>query len=151
MNEARDLATRVADTRRTLHDEVDCWVATAHPAGGPPALVPLSFEWDGQTLLIVTARTTPAGRNMRASGVARIAVGSVRDVVMIEADVTEHELDEISENRWSAYLDQVGSDARTWGDDYVAYEAHPVTIQAWREANETSGRTIMREGRWLDA
>lgn len=38
---------RLADTRQRLEQDIDAWVATAHPDGGAPGLVPLSFDWDG--------------------------------------------------------------------------------------------------------
>ncbi|MFC7648343.1 pyridoxamine 5'-phosphate oxidase family protein [Streptosporangium lutulentum] len=61
----RSLAQRMQDTRRRLDEDVDAWVATADRAG-TPYLVPLSFLWDGETLLISTAAGNPTARNLRA-------------------------------------------------------------------------------------
>ena len=45
---------RRRDTLDRLERDVDAWVATAGAADGTPYLVPLSFLWDGATLLIAT-------------------------------------------------------------------------------------------------
>ena len=42
---------RKQDTLRRLEQDVDAWVATADPALRTPYLIPLSFLWDGATLL----------------------------------------------------------------------------------------------------
>ena len=34
-------------------------------------------------------------------------------------------------------------------DPYVFVRLRPIRIQAWREADELAGRTIMRDGEWL--
>ena len=47
-----------------------------------------------------------------------------------------------------AYVAQADWDPR--GDTgYVFLVLRPVRVQAWREANEIAGRTLMRDGRWL--
>lgn len=146
----RPRSQRIADTRAHLERDVDVWVATSDPHGGPPALVPLSFDWDGDTLLLATLRDSPAGRNMRASGLARLALGEVRDVTMIDATVVEAEMGDIDETRWARYEGRVGWDPRTSGDSYAAYVVRPVAMQTWRESDELAGRTIMRAGAWLE-
>lgn len=49
----RTRARRRNDTTHRLENDVDCWVATAEP-DGTPYLVPLSFDWDGHTLLVAS-------------------------------------------------------------------------------------------------
>ena len=49
-----------------------------------------------------------------------------------------------------AYVTQSGWDPRAAGVPFVVHVLTPVRIQAWREANEIEGRTLMRDGRWLD-
>lgn len=146
----RDRSARIADTRHRLEHDVDVWVATSAPDGGPPGLVPLSFDWDGHELLLATPRESPAGRNMRASGLARLALGLVRDVVLIDATAREREMDDVPESRWAAYAHRTGWDPRDVGSAYAAYLLAPVRVQAWRESNELAGRTLMREGTWLE-
>ncbi len=146
---ARDLARRTADTRRRLEHDIDLWLATAAPAGGDPGLVPLSFHWDGSTLLVATLRASPAAVNLRATGRCRVALGELRDVVMIDATAEELEMDALPAARWEGYVERVGWDPRREGPGYVAYLLLPVRIQAWRESNELAGRTVMRDGSWL--
>ena len=44
---------------------------------------------------------------------------------------------------------QAAWDPREAGDGYAYAGLAPERIQAWREANEIAGRTLMRQGRWL--
>ena len=70
---ARTAQQRKADTLRRLENDVDTWVATADPATGTPYLVPLSFLWDGATVLICHPgrqpdQPQPAGHGQGAAG-----------------------------------------------------------------------------------
>ena len=51
---ARTPRQRKHDALNRLDRDIDTWVATAGPANGAPHLVPLSFLWDGITMLIAT-------------------------------------------------------------------------------------------------
>ncbi len=51
---ARTARQRKHDALNRLDHDTDAWVATAGPANGAPHLVPLSFLWDGITMLIAT-------------------------------------------------------------------------------------------------
>lgn len=145
----RPYDVRLADTRARLEHDIDAWVATAHPDGGGPGLVPLSFDWDGSDVLLATGRNTPAGRNMRDSGLVRVSLGEFRDVVIVDGSVQEVPLADVPSARWEAYAVRTGWDPREAGPSYAAYVVTPVTIQAWREYPELADRTLMREGRWL--
>jgi hypothetical protein len=48
-----------------------------------------------------------------------------------------------------AYAAQADWDPRRETDPYAFFALRPVRIQAWREANELAGRTIMKDGAWL--
>ena len=65
---ARPRRQRIADTLAMLDREVDCWVATSDPDSGAPQLVPLSFVWDGTTILLSTGASSPTGRALVATG-----------------------------------------------------------------------------------
>src|SRR5918994_4612893 len=81
----RDPATRKADALAMLATPaVDVWVATASPTG-TPHLVPVSLAWVDERAVIAVERSSVTARNLTSSGVARLAVGSTRDVVMIDA------------------------------------------------------------------
>lgn len=149
MDAPRPRDVRLADTRARLETDIDLWVATAPPDGGGPGLVPLSFDWDGSRLLLATGRDTPAGRNMRESGVVRLALGGLRDVVMVEGSVEEVPLDTLPAERWESYAVRTGWDPRESGPAYAAYLVTPAVVQAWREYPELADRTLMREGVWV--
>jgi hypothetical protein len=68
-----------------MHD-IDVWVASAS-ADGTPYLVPLSFDWDGEALLLATPTDSPTARNLTAGRTVRLGLGETRDVSMIEGGV----------------------------------------------------------------
>ncbi|MEZ0090160.1 hypothetical protein [Streptacidiphilus sp. EB129] len=48
-----------------------------------------------------------------------------------------------------AFAARTGFDPRAETDAaYHYFRIRPLRLQAWREANELSGRTLMRNGRW---
>jgi hypothetical protein len=144
----RDRETRKVDTLAMLASPaVDCWVATAS-ATGAPHLVPLSLAWVDEQLVIALERSAVTACHLTASGCARVAVGPTRDVVMIDA-VLETAVDVAADDALgAAYVAQADWDPRR-SPGYVFLVLRPVRIQAWREANEIPGRTLMRDGTWL--
>ena len=54
----RSGAQRRRDTEHRLTHDIDVWVASAS-ADGAPYLVPLSFDWDGEALLVATPDGQP--------------------------------------------------------------------------------------------
>jgi nitroimidazol reductase NimA-like FMN-containing flavoprotein (pyridoxamine 5'-phosphate oxidase superfamily) len=56
---------RRRDTEHRLTHDVDVWVASAS-GEGVPYLVPLSFDWDDESLLVATPTNSPTGRNLAA-------------------------------------------------------------------------------------
>jgi nitroimidazol reductase NimA-like FMN-containing flavoprotein (pyridoxamine 5'-phosphate oxidase superfamily) len=62
----RSRAQRRRDTEHRLTHDKDVWVASAS-ADGAPYLVPLSFDWDGEALLMATPTDSPTGRNLAAT------------------------------------------------------------------------------------
>ena len=77
-------AAPCARERRVARRHADAWVASASP-DGDPHLVPLSYAWDGTHLILATVETAITTRNFRSSGAARLALGTTRDVVLIDA------------------------------------------------------------------
>ena len=57
--DARSRAQRRRDTEHRLSHDKDVWVASAS-ADGAPYLVALSFDWDGETLLMATPTDRPS-------------------------------------------------------------------------------------------
>ena len=146
--EARDRETRKADTLAMLATQaIDVWVATASAAGAP-YLVPVSLAWVNERAVMAVEGSSVTARNLTASGEARLAVGPTRDVVMIDA-VLEKAVDVAADDALgAAYVAQADWDPRR-GTGYVFFVLRPVRVQAWREANEIAGRTLMRDGTWL--
>jgi len=146
---ARSLETRRQDTLARLAGDVDAWVATADPATGTPYLVPLSFLWDGDTVLIATPAASPTGRNLQAVGRVRLGIGRTRDVVLVEGQVSAIRPDELPVAVGDAFAAKTGFDPRALTTAYLYFRITPRRIQAWREVNELPGRDLMRDGRWL--
>jgi len=148
---ARNAKQRKQDTLTRLEHDEDVWVSTADADGGAPYLVPLSFLWDGATLLLATPAASPTGRNLRATGKVRLGIGPTRDVVMIDGAVRTLEPAELSEDVGDAFAARTGFDPRRLTTAYLYFRVTPRRVQAWREANEIAGRDLMREGEWLVA
>jgi hypothetical protein len=129
---------------------VDAWVATADEATGTPYLVPLSFLWDGTTLLIATAAATPTSRNLQSTGMVRLSLGTTRDVVLIEGTAQTLAPGELSAETGDAFAVKAGFDPREL-KSYLYFRISPDRVQAWREVNELRGRELMRDGRWTIA
>jgi hypothetical protein len=54
----RSRPQRRRDTEHRLSHDIHVWVASAS-AVGAPYLVPLSFDWDGEALLVATPTNSP--------------------------------------------------------------------------------------------
>ncbi|MDX2677957.1 MULTISPECIES: pyridoxamine 5'-phosphate oxidase family protein [unclassified Streptomyces] len=148
---ARPAKQRKLDTLHRLEHDVDAWVATAAEDGAAPYLVPLSYVWDGATLLFATPATSPTGRNLLATGIARVGVGPTRDVVMIEGTAVAVPPAELPEEDAEIFAGKTGFDPRELSARYLYFRVLPGRIQAWREADELQGRELMRDGEWLVA
>lgn len=150
---ARPAAQRRTDALAMLtRDVTDVWVATASAEAGVvrPHLVPVSLAWlDDDRVVIAIKSTSRTARDLLEHGSARLGVGPTRDVVMIDAVLDEvHDVSDAPAEVTETFLRQGDWDPRT-SPGYVFVVLRPQRIQAWREANEIPGRTLMRDGRWL--
>ena len=147
MEPPRAFDQRVADTLALLAKQhADIWVATAS-ADGAAHLVPLSYAWTGTRIVLSTDSTMVTARNLVASRKARLGTGHTRDVVMIDAELESvHPVGEAPDEVADVFVEQSDWDPRTAGEPYVFLVLRPTRIQAWREANEITGRTLMRDG-----
>ncbi|MFF7245271.1 pyridoxamine 5'-phosphate oxidase family protein [Embleya sp. NPDC008237] len=145
----RTAEQRKQDTLDRLEHDVDAWVATADARTGTPYLVPLSFLWDGDTLLIATASASPTARNLLAGGTLRLGIGPTRDVVMIEATAEPLTPAEIPGDTADGFAAKTGFDPRKLTTSYHYFRIRPNLVQSWREANELAGREVFRDGTWL--
>jgi hypothetical protein len=144
----RERAQRRRDTEHRLTHDVDLWVASAS-ADGVPYLVPLSFDWDGDALLLATPTNSPTGRNLAASRTVRLGLGGTRDVSMIDGAVEVLEIDALPQDQGDRFAARTGFDPRELGASYRWFRIAPRRIQAWREVEELTDRELMRDGRWL--
>ena len=153
MDPPRGLEQRKADALGLLSaPAADAWVATAS-ADGHAYLVPLSIGWTGESLVLVTEARSVTARNLLRALRSRVAVGGSRDVVMIDAElVGDHAVVGAPANLVDTFVSQSGWDPTKDGNaaDYRLFELRPVQVQAWREANEIAGRTLMRNASWVD-
>ena len=140
----RSRAQRRRDTEHRLAHDVDVWVASAS-VDGAPYLVPLSFDWDGEALLVSTPADSPTGRNLAATRKARIALGHTRDVSMIEGDVEVLEIDALPREQGDRFAARSGFDPRALTTRYRWFRILPRRIQAWREVNELPDRELMSD------
>ncbi|SEG97165.1 Nitroimidazol reductase NimA, pyridoxamine 5'-phosphate oxidase superfamily [Nonomuraea solani] len=138
---------RRQDTLERLEHDVDVWVATAGE-GGEPYMVPLSFLWDGSVLLIATASASVTARNLLANGRARIGVGLVRDVVLIDGTAQATPAGDIPAEVGDAFAAKTGFDPREESGSYHYFRVTPRRLQAWREVEELAGRDLIRDGEW---
>ncbi|MGP4024078.1 pyridoxamine 5'-phosphate oxidase family protein [Actinomadura sp. 3N407] len=143
----RPRAQRRRDTEHRLARDVDVWVASAS-VDGAPYLVPLSFDWDGEALLVATPADSPTGRNLATTRVVRLGLGLTRDVSMIDGEVEVLGADAVA-RRADRFAARTGFDPRASSTPYRWFRVTPRRVQAWREVNEMPGRELMRDGRWL--
>jgi Pyridoxamine 5'-phosphate oxidase len=146
---ARPPTQRKRDALARLEHDVDLWVATADPELGAPYLTPLSFLWDGETILIATTGSSPTGRNLQATAEVRLGVGLTRDVVLIEGTVDTLTTAELPDELGDAFAAKAGFDPRRPNSPYLYFRIHPQRVLAWREENELADRELMHDGRWL--
>jgi hypothetical protein len=147
----RRRATRIHDTLDRLTHDVDAWIATADPDLGTPYLVPLSFLWVDDSLIISTPAHSPTARNLAASGLVRIGLGTTRDVVLIEGIARVLEPGDVTADLGDAFVAKTGFDPRVSSSPYQYFRLSPRRIQAWQEENELEGRNLMQDGVWLEA
>jgi Pyridoxamine 5'-phosphate oxidase len=143
----RSRAQRRRDTEHRLTHDIDVWAASAS-VDGAPYLVPLSFDWDGEALLLATPADSPTGRNLAASRTVRLGLGGTRDVSMIEGEVEVLEIDALPRELGDRFARRTGFDPRAEATPYRWFRVSPRRIQAWREANELPERELMRDGHW---
>jgi hypothetical protein len=144
----RSTGQRKSDAIGKLEKDQDVWVATAGERG-IAHLVPLSLCWyDGKVVVAVEGRSRTA-RNASVSGQARLALGSSRDVVMIDAAAAVVACSGAAPALSGAYRGRTGWAPGADGGEWVFILLQPTTMQVWREVDEIAGRTVMRDGAWL--
>jgi Pyridoxamine 5'-phosphate oxidase len=139
---------RRRDTEHRLTHDIDVSVASAW-ADGAPYLVPLSFAWEGEALLVATPTDSPTGRNLAATRTVRLGLGHTREVSMIGGEVEVLEIDALPQQRGYRFAARTAFDPGAPATPYRSFRISPHRIQAWCEVNELSNRELMRDGRGL--
>ena len=148
----RDRQQRRRDTLAKLAEPAaDVWVATASSSGSSahPYLVPLSLAWIDERVVIAVETSSRTARNIEGNGTARLALGPTRDVVVLDARLEQSVPVAAAQELAERYVRQADWDPRSAGESYRFLVLRPERIQAWREADELPGRTLMRDGAWL--
>jgi hypothetical protein len=113
-------------------------------------MVPLSFLWDGATVLIATPAASPTSRNLQATGKVRLGIGPARDLVLFEGTVQAVTAAAgIPPAAGDAFAARTGSGPRELTGGCACFHIRPRRLQAWREASELAGRDLMRGGDWV--
>jgi hypothetical protein len=148
---SRSHEERLEDVRALLVSAVDAWVATASPSG-VPHLVPLSFAAISTDLIVcATPRTSATARNVEATRRARLGLGELRDVVMVDAAASTVAWSTAEPRLVDHFVSTRGWDPLGEPFDFAMLVLRPVRVQAWRSLEEIAGRTLMRDGSWLDS
>lgn len=147
----RSRAERIADAQRMLAEVHDVWFATAQDSR--PYLVPFSLHWDDVTgeVVVSTLAESPTVRNIEAGGTrVRVSLPSTDEVLILDGDARVTGPVEDDEATAVAFAARCGWDPRNDPGRYVFIRFRPAQAQAWNHEGEIKGRTIMREGRWLE-
>ena len=104
---------------------------------------------DGQ-IVVATPSDSPTARNAKSSGRARAALDGAVDVVIFDADVAVIDFDDAETSLAARYVDRVGWNPRNSPGVWSPLVLTPRRAQAWNSPSEIAGRTIIRDGRWLD-
>lgn len=147
--EGRSPDQRKADVLAALGKQADLWLATADK-DGRPHLIAISAWWDGSRVIVATTGRSRTARNLKATGIARLAIGSPEDVIVVDATLSGQPKPVKSDPTLaSGFAAAVGWDPREISDDWAFFMMVPSRIQAYRGYDELSGRDVMRDGRWL--
>ena len=152
---AGTVATRSPEERRAdalaklTATRTNVWVASASPTGGVH-LIPVTHTWNGSQHVLTTELRSRTVANVTANPRVRLALGETRDVVMVDAVLSEAvPAAEAPATVADGYASQAGWDPRTDSGDYVYLVFRPERIQVWREDEDLAGRTVMRNGAWV--
>jgi pyridoxamine 5'-phosphate oxidase-like protein len=149
MTELRSVEQRKADVLETLNQNFDMWVASADPMGRP-CLIAASGWYDGLHVVMATRGDSRTARNLAENPLARLAVGTQADAIVITARLEDSvAAAEAPPNLGEGFAKAVGWDPREVGEGWVFYRLRPSRIQAYRGYDELEGRDVMRESRWL--
>ncbi len=145
----RTAAQRRVDSVRRLENDASIWIATAS-AIGIPHLIPLSLAWDGEHLLLATPTNSPTVRNATDTGAVKATLDSAEDVVLIDGTAEVSDFGAADAGHLGTYVQRVGWNPADQDGEWSLLVVRPRTVRAWNSVAEGTGRTIMKEGDWLE-
>jgi hypothetical protein len=98
---------------------------------------------------VATPLDSVTARNVIRAGRMRVSLPSTLDVVILEGPIEVIPVD-ADETLADAHATAAGFDPRQEPNQYVYLRLTPAFVQAWRNVAELKGRTIMRDGTWLE-
>ncbi|HEX4982196.1 MAG TPA: pyridoxamine 5'-phosphate oxidase family protein, partial [Ilumatobacteraceae bacterium] len=107
----RSIEERARHVVERLEGDADIWIATAS-RDGRPHLVPLSLYWDGTRIVVTNPKSSVTTVNVASTGIARFALNSSEDVVIIDAIVTVVDLADAADGLPERYAERAGWDPR---------------------------------------
>lgn len=100
--------------------------------------------------MLATEAGSVTARNIISQRRARLGLGPTRDVVLIDAELEQvYSLAEVPAGLAQRFAAQADWDPRESGEGMRFLVLRPQRIQAWQEASELPGRTLMRGGTWI--
>lgn len=144
----RSAAERAAAARAQLESEIDVWVASA-TATGDAHLIPLSYLWDGRSVVLSTPERSRTARDLFRAGVGRVALPSTRAVVIVDGDVQRVDPGRETE-AVDAFARRHEWDPRLEPDSYVFIRIVAREVHAWSVAGELPTRLVYSDGMWAD-
>lgn len=148
MTEPKSFSVRSLHARELLAAESDAWVSSAS-ASGDPYLIPLTYHWDGQSMLFSTPEASRTARNLRRNNSTRVSLPGTRDVVILDGTVRFID-PQLNAERIDNFVVQHGWDPRLEPNLYAFFTFTPDQVQAWSVASELPTRVVMRDGRWIE-
>jgi hypothetical protein len=139
---------RAARARELLAGGIDVWVASAS-ATGEAHLIPLSYTWDGSSVLLSTPERSRTARDLFRAGRGRVALPSTRDVVIVDGvieRVDPHDTTGLVE----AFAERHQWDPRLETTPFAFIRLIAEEVQAWSVESELPTRVVFRQGVWAD-
>ncbi len=142
------MSERRAAAIEHLRSNSNFWLATASDGRGPH-LIPASYWWDGTQLTTATFEDSRTLKNIQTQPKIRASIGSTADVLMIDAIADIVAVTDIDTAAAEGYARASRNDPRSV-PGFVYLRLTPQRMQVWRGSSEFAGRTVMRDGVWLD-
>jgi hypothetical protein len=142
----RSKAERKAHVLRTLAADDKLWLATV--GDHAPHVVPISFVWRDERIVMAVANDSPSAWNLRQLSTARAVLGTPHDVILIDGKVEQKDPRHVEPETLRALRDASAIDA-LGTPGFVCLLLEPFRVQAYWTGSEIAVPTIMRGGSWL--